>query len=156
MGRNEQALLALETAAGKTKSAGYLIELARVQTAIGRVDDATAILQSLRARETRGETYSLDSLAYIAAAAGRNDEAFRVLQTLSISAWQTCSGSKSTRASTLCVPILVFPLFSREWVSHRDGPRLPAFATPLQNRRPSTLHVELKPATGPNQSEATT
>ena len=80
-GRHDEAIAEYQRALGVVRSVGYLVEYARALIAAGRPAQAAPVLDELRQREAKGEGYSLDHLAYIAAASGRFDDAFSILAT---------------------------------------------------------------------------
>jgi TolB-like protein len=78
-GRYDEAISEIERAIDPVRRPSYVIELARVHTAAGHRQQAAALLSELADRQSRGEGFSLDNHAYVAAAAGRVDEAFAIL-----------------------------------------------------------------------------
>jgi tetratricopeptide (TPR) repeat protein len=79
VGRQADAIRELELAVARSRTSPSLVELARVHAVAGNKERVREILAELGDRERKGEIYSLDNLAYIAAAEGRIDEAFEIL-----------------------------------------------------------------------------
>jgi serine/threonine protein kinase/tetratricopeptide (TPR) repeat protein len=79
MGRHSDALTELNAALGTSRPPAYLVEIARVLIAAGQRAESDNVLRALEERRAKGEGYSFDNHAYIAAAAGRIDEAFDIL-----------------------------------------------------------------------------
>jgi hypothetical protein len=79
-GRHDDAIAAMRRSLAIARPPGYLVEYARILTAAGRDADVKPVMDELAQLEAKGEGYSLDNLAYIAAASGRTDEAFDILE----------------------------------------------------------------------------
>jgi serine/threonine-protein kinase len=80
MGRHDEAIADLRASFVASPISAYLVEVARACAAAGRQDESRAALAEVQERERRGQGYSPDDLAYVAAAEGRPDEAFRILE----------------------------------------------------------------------------
>ena len=78
-GRHDDAIAAMHRSLAIARPPGYLVEYARILTAAGRDGEVKPVMDELAQLEGKGEGYSLDNLAYIAAASGRTDEAFEIL-----------------------------------------------------------------------------
>jgi serine/threonine-protein kinase len=79
MGRHAEAIERFHKSLAATRRPSLVVELARAYTAAGQTSEAAVLLAELDRRRERGEGFSLDNLAYIAAADGRIDEAFSLL-----------------------------------------------------------------------------
>jgi tetratricopeptide (TPR) repeat protein len=79
-GEYEDAAAQIRLALDRSRNMAWLPELACVLAAVGRNSGVESVLKELAERESRGETYSLDHRAHIAAAEGRLDEGFSILR----------------------------------------------------------------------------